>query len=181
MSRGVLTKSVTYEHPPQAVWLALTDARALAEWMMPNDFPAEPSVGDEFTLMCDPIPMRGALTHARCRVLECEPNRRLSYSLLDVIEKEKGRNAPETVVTYALEALGDGGTRLTLTHSGLDRLGLWTRLMAKVGWMGVFKQLGKVLANVSPSVSGEVGFTPGAVPLEKRCYKVKTIPTELTR
>jgi uncharacterized protein YndB with AHSA1/START domain len=33
---------VTYPHPIARVWFALTDADALARWLMPNDFRPPP-------------------------------------------------------------------------------------------------------------------------------------------
>ena len=38
----------TYPHPPERVWRALTDPKALAEWLMENDF--EPRLGHQSRL-----------------------------------------------------------------------------------------------------------------------------------
>ena len=34
----VIRKEIFLPHPPEDVWLALTDPQALAEWLMPNNF-----------------------------------------------------------------------------------------------------------------------------------------------
>ena len=47
-------KEVFLPHPPEDVWLALTDPQALAEWLMPNNF--EPVAGHKFRFHVDPMP-----------------------------------------------------------------------------------------------------------------------------
>jgi uncharacterized protein YndB with AHSA1/START domain len=37
---------VTYPHPPEKVWRALTDPQAIAQWLMKNNFEAR--VGHKF-------------------------------------------------------------------------------------------------------------------------------------
>ena len=41
-----IRKEVFLPHPPEDVWLALTDPQALAEWLMPNNF--EPGSAGSF-------------------------------------------------------------------------------------------------------------------------------------
>ena len=45
---------VTYPHSPERVWRALTDPKALAAWLMPNDF--APVVGHRFTFRAPQAP-----------------------------------------------------------------------------------------------------------------------------
>lgn len=45
---------VRYPHTPERVWRALTDPKALAAWLMPNDF--APVVGHRFTFRAPPQP-----------------------------------------------------------------------------------------------------------------------------
>ena len=47
MSSDAIVLEVEYPHPIERVWRALTDAKALGRWLMPNDF--VPQVGHEFT------------------------------------------------------------------------------------------------------------------------------------
>lgn len=50
------------------------------------------------------------------------------------------------------------------------------RFMLRFGWGTMVKRgIRKVTANVGPNG----GFTPGAIPLAKRCYKCNTIPPHL--
>ncbi len=169
-----IRKKAWYPHPPHKVWVALTDRRALAEWLMPNDF--EPTVGREFRFQVDPMPGCGNLN--LCQVLEVDPPRRLVWSWLPVDEK---RPAPPgtkpSTVTWTLTP-ENGGTRLQLIHEGLEVYPWWQRFMLRFGWGTMVKRwISKCAANVSD----DGRFTPGAFPLEKRCYKCKTIPDYLTR
>ena len=43
-----------YPHPPERVWQALTDRRALSSWMMDNDF--EACLGHQFQFQSCPLP-----------------------------------------------------------------------------------------------------------------------------
>ena len=108
---------VTYPHPPERVWAALTEREALEAWLMPNDF--EPIVGHQFNFRTSPAPGFDGVVH--CEVLQVEPLRRLSYSW---------RGGPlDTTVTFTLEPVPDG-TRLTFEQVGFA--GVTART---VGWM----------------------------------------------
>ncbi len=167
-----LRKEFHYPHPPEKVWVALTNRAAIAEWLMPNDF--EPIVGHRFRLQVDPMGPFSGLNE--CEVLEVEPHRRLVYSWI-VVPRDPNKPRPLPMkLTWTLEPL-DGGTRLILEQEGLEYLSLWERLSMKFGWGTMLKRwIPKVLRNVEGQT-----FTPGAIPLGKRCYKTKTIPKELTR
>jgi uncharacterized protein YndB with AHSA1/START domain len=72
MSREIMFE-VTYPHPPERVWQALTDSAALTEWLMPNDF--LPVVGHQFTFRAPPQPWFDGLV--RCEVLTVDPPHQL--------------------------------------------------------------------------------------------------------
>ena len=160
---------------PEQVWVALTDPRALAEWLMPNDF--QPRVGHRFRFQVDPMP--GCDVRVDCEVRELDPPRRMVWTWHPV--RRKGPlppGTPPSVVTWTLAPEGDG-TRLTLEHSGLENVYPWLqRVMLRFGWGTMVRSW---IRKVARRVDGQGQFTPGAIPLEKRCYKVKTIPAELVR
>ena len=85
---------VFYPHAPELVWRALTEREALKEWLMENDF--EPKVGHDFQFRAPP--QRGWSGIVNCRVLECEPPKRLSYRWES--------DSIDTVVTYTLAPHG---------------------------------------------------------------------------
>jgi uncharacterized protein YndB with AHSA1/START domain len=119
-----------YRHPRERVWAALTDPAALAEWLMPNDF--APVVGREFTFRTKPAPGFDGVVH--CRVLEMEPPERMVWSW---------NGGPiETTVTFTLEELGDGATRLQARQVGFHGLrGQLTRLILRSGSRRIYGEL----------------------------------------
>ena len=174
MTARPIRKERWYPHAPEKVWVALTDRRALAEWLMPNDF--EPRVGHQFRFQVDPMP--GCVTVTLCEVLEVDRPRRLVWSWLPTYEKRP--HPPGTkpsTVTWVLEP-ENGGTRLRFVHDGLEVHPWWQRFMLRFGWGTMIKRwIPKVAANVSDDGT----FTPGTFPLKKRCYKCSTIPAHLTK
>lgn len=172
MSRGI-RKEFIYPDPPEAVWIALTDPRAIAEWLMPNNF--KPEVGHRFYFQTDPMPF--CENRTECEVLECDPPRRLAYSWLIVWRKQYKRPALPMVVSWTLTPK-DGGTHLLFEQSPYDGPRAWfTRFSMNMGWgMMHGKLMRKVLTHIKDGV-----FTPGAVPPGRRVYKSSTIPDELIR
>lgn len=166
-----IRKQRRYPYPPERVWVALTDPHALAEWLMPNNF--VPEVGHKFRFHCDPMPGSSGITD--CEVLELDPPRRMVWSWTIVRAKGKKPLAPMRI-EWTLKPDG-GGTLLTLVHSYPENTPRWVRLSMGFGWGTMVKRwIPKVVENV-----GEDGsFTPGAIPLKKRCYKVKTVPDSMT-
>ena len=114
-----------YQHPIERVWEALTDDKAIAAWLMPNDF--KPVVGHRFQFKSKPQPGWNGIVD--CEVLRVEAPRLLSYSW---------KGGPlDTVLTIELAAI-DGGTRLSLEHTGFK--GFKALLVAKLmgsGWKGI--------------------------------------------
>jgi len=107
-SRDAIIHDVTYAHPIERVWGALTDREALAAWLMPNDF--APRIGHRFTLTVEPG--SGWSGTIACEVVALEPPRLLSYTW-----DSSHPDAPHTVVTFTLAAV-PGGTHLHLKHCG---------------------------------------------------------------
>jgi hypothetical protein len=71
----------------------------------------------------------------------------------------------------------DGGTLLTLEHTGAENIDWFTRNMMRIGWGFMMKRMiPRVLTHVDSGV-----FRPGAIPLKKRYYTCKTIPDKYVR
>jgi uncharacterized protein YndB with AHSA1/START domain len=108
------TETVAFDidlrHAPEKVWRALTDPALLAEWLLPViDFKAEP--GAALTSKTQPHP--GWDGTVSCRMLEIEPQRKISYTW----------TVPflDTVVTFTLNPTGSpagSGTRLSIVQTG---------------------------------------------------------------
>jgi uncharacterized protein YndB with AHSA1/START domain len=121
MKADMLVTAV-YQHPRERVWAALTSSAAMAEWFMPNDF--QPEVGRAFTFQTEPAPGFDGVVH--CRVLEMAPPRRMVWSWAG--------GPIETTVTFTLEDLGEGRTRLHARQVGFHGLrGQLTRLILQGG------------------------------------------------
>ena len=169
-----VTLTQHYPYPPEVVWKALTDPHALAEWLMPNTFEAREGVKFEFRYDVRPKSRLAGIT--KCEVLECTPHQRMVWSWVNVV-----RNKPDHQPTHVSWNLTPeaGGTRLEFTHTGLEHIPRIYRLMMAFGWGTMHKRwIRKVMARVSPDGAT---FTPGAIPLEKRCYKTRTLPPEFVR
>ena len=98
-----------YSHPIDTVWRALTESRALAAWLMDNDFVARE--GYAFNMWCGAG--EGGTDRYLCEVLELEPPRRMLWSWLLDGNQDQGA----TFVEFRLETAGDR-TRLTVRHTG---------------------------------------------------------------
>jgi glutathione S-transferase len=99
----------TYPQPIAKVWNAATNREALGQWLMENNFEAEP--GASFKMWCEDG--EGGTDTFLCEVLEFEPPTRMVWSW--VLEGREADGA--TRVEFHLEE-SDGGTRLTIRHSG---------------------------------------------------------------
>jgi uncharacterized protein YndB with AHSA1/START domain len=142
---GRIDITATYPHTPDRVWTALTDSRALSEWLMANDF--QPRLGHKFRFRTKPAPGFDGIVH--CEVTELDPPRRLAYTW-------KGGNI-DTVVTWTLEPTANG-TRLRLEHSGFRgiRGTILRKFVLGPGWRKMFdRKLPAVLDRVHAT-----GFTP---------------------
>ncbi|HEY0758666.1 MAG TPA: SRPBCC domain-containing protein [Acidisarcina sp.] len=116
------------------VWRALTDAKLLEAWLMPNDF--LPVAGHRFTFRTRPMHGWDGIVH--CEVLELVPQQLLAYSWRS--------NDLDTVVTWTLERKLGGGTLLHLEHSGFEGDGFAYQAISQ-GWVTkIHTSISKVLS-----------------------------------
>ncbi|MGB5961845.1 MAG: SRPBCC domain-containing protein [Coleofasciculaceae cyanobacterium] len=108
MLQNVKTE-VFYPYPPERVWQVITNRRALAEWLMENDF--EPRVGHKFRFQTEP--QQGVNNTIYCEVIELDEPRCLSYTWTGNFM------CPPTIVTWTLLPV-EGGTKLQLEHTGFE-------------------------------------------------------------
>lgn len=139
---GAISFEFELHHSPQKVWRAITDPELLAEWLLPVvNLQLEP--GAAFTFKTEPHP--GWDGSVNCRVLEIEPQRKLSYTWVvgDMLD---------TVVTFSLTPTGEG-TRLSLVHSGFKPGQKQNFGGARYGWRLMGGKLVDLLARLSSSPS----------------------------
>lgn len=172
-----LRKEALYPHPPERVWVALTDPRALAEWLMPNNFKAE--VGHRFRFQVDPMPL--CETRTECEVIEVDPPRRLAYTWTLHFDNRPGKPPQGPMMVRWTLHPERGGTRLVLEHEGLETMWWLYRPMMSSGWGRMMKRLiPRVLERIEER-DGQWTFTPGAIPPARRCYRARTVPDDLYR
>lgn len=160
-----LRKEVWLPRSPADVWLALTDPRALAEWLMPNNF--EPRVGHVFRFHVDPMP--GFSGISECSVLELLEPERLVYTWTVLPTAPDATPPPPMTITWTLHPEREG-TRLVLEQTGLEVLNWWWRLSMSMGWN---RRMRKLLPRVMENID-EAGFRPGAI--TRRDYGTDTVP-----
>lgn len=144
---------VTYTHPREHVWVAITDPYALAEWFEPNDH--QPVVGHRFRFVVDD-------SAKDCEVLEAEPPSRLAWSWQYVPNPNTGKPRQSGPMKINWTLAPDGWLHRTLLRMG------WKYMMKKF--------IPRVLENIENEQ-----FTPGAIPLKKRVYKCETVPEKYIR
>jgi len=127
-----------YPSPLAAVWRALTDPAEIKVWLMESDF--APVLGHAFTFRTTPRPGFNGIVE--CKVLEIEPERRLSYSWVG--------GGIDTVVTWTLSPHGEG-TAVKLVHSGFAGIqGMLVRTILASGWKSkILKALGEHSARLA--------------------------------
>jgi uncharacterized protein YndB with AHSA1/START domain len=137
VSRDLRFEAV-YPHSPMEVWRALTDARELAAWLMDNDFLPRPGHRFHFRFRSQ----WGGERRIPCEVLVVEEPRELSFRWGD----------GGSVVTFRLAA-ENGGTRLTLEHTGLrGARGLAMAWVLGHGWVRkIHVRLPVVLGRIATS------------------------------
>jgi len=95
--------------PPHKVWRALTEPQLLAAWLGPNDI--RPEVGAQFQI--DGV--RGS-PPVHCRILQAEPQRQLRWQQWERDDADAYNTLVESLVSFELSELPDGGTHLRLVH-----------------------------------------------------------------
>lgn len=107
-------KSIVVErempHAPDKIWRALTTSALIADWLMANDFEAEP--GHRFQFRATPVPGWSGITN--CEVIEIDPPHRLAYRWGDGSESASGLR---TLVTWTLTPTA-AGTLVRMEQSG---------------------------------------------------------------
>jgi uncharacterized protein YndB with AHSA1/START domain len=122
------TETISFDfdlnHKPEKVWRAITDPALLTEWLLPVvDLKLEP--GATFAFRTQPYPGWDGVVN--CRMLDIEPQRKLSYSWV------VGDMVLDTVVTFTLTPTASG-TRLSLVQSGFKPDQKQNSGGARYGW-----------------------------------------------
>lgn len=119
-----------YPYPIKDVWNAITDADAMGEWLMPNDF--QPYVGHHFTFRTAPQMGFDGIVH--CEVIEVNPPTQLAYTW------QGGPMKSPTIVRWRLQEVTTG-THLTLEQSGFEGFaGIAISYLLGMGWRNMLNK-----------------------------------------
>ena len=136
------TDSISFEfdlpHAPDKVWRALTEPALLAEWLLPV-VTLELEPGAPFAFRAPPLPGWDGMV--KCRFLEIEAPRKLSYSWA------VGDMELDTVVTFTLAPTASG-TRMSLVQSGFRPDQKRSFGGARYGWKLMGGKLEGLLARI---------------------------------
>jgi uncharacterized protein YndB with AHSA1/START domain len=106
-----IKKEIIVNASVEKVWNYLTDSKKLEEWLMPNNF--EPEVNKKFTFQCEGHGDWDGVV--ACQVKELIPYQKLVYTWYT------RQIEVQTLVTIEIEEMPNG-TKITLVHSGWDKL-----------------------------------------------------------
>ena len=145
-TRDIVVDEV-FPHTPDLLWKTLTTPEMMGRWLMtPSGF--EPTVGNRFTYKTTPA---GAWDGTiQCEVVEAVPNERLSYTWQGGNSANFGYGSLlDTVVVLTLTKV-EGGTRLSLVHSGFEKPRNDTAFSKmSEGWPKVLQQVGAIAGGVN--------------------------------
>jgi uncharacterized protein YndB with AHSA1/START domain len=147
---AIATRSIVVErlipHPPEKIWRALTQAPLIEQWLMKNDF--VPRLGASFTFQAKPVGDWDGIVH--CKVITCEPPRRLVYSWKGGSATTPGRHVLDSIVEWILMP-EPGGTRVRMEHSGFGPQNASAYDAMSNGWPRVLERLEQQLATLGDS------------------------------
>jgi uncharacterized protein YndB with AHSA1/START domain len=106
--KDIITKEKVFNHSIDAIWNAITKAEELSTWFIKADFKAENGYKYTFTASED----KGCLT------INGEVKASSPYTLVYTWVVENTN--VETTVTWNLQPIEGGGTKLHLKHSGIS-------------------------------------------------------------
>ncbi len=156
MTKDSIEKTVVLKAPRAKVWQAIADSAAFGTWFgmtIEGPFVAgQTAKGRIAATKVDPAIAKQQAPYVgmACDLMveRVEPERRLAFRWHPGAEPAAGPDAPTTLVTFELEEV-DGGTRLTITESGFDRIPLERRAKAfadnEGGWAAQLTLVAKYL------------------------------------
>jgi uncharacterized protein YndB with AHSA1/START domain len=115
-----IRKTLVVDASPDIVFKALTDEKELVKWM-PQESRIDARVGGRFEFKYR-LGERGVERVVEGEILEFIPDKKLSYTFHPPVSSDRGRAdgpPPASIVTWSLDELPGGKTRVTLVHEGI--------------------------------------------------------------
>ncbi|HUI24355.1 MAG TPA: SRPBCC domain-containing protein [Nitrososphaerales archaeon] len=121
-STAEIRKSIEIEAPPDVVYRALTDEKELVQWM-PTEAKMDLRVGGAIRFKFH-WEARNVDTEVEGTIEELVPGIKLSYTWAAVMRSDRDpsrmESAPAALVTWILDELPGGRTKVTLVQKGFD-------------------------------------------------------------
>ena len=157
-----IEKTILLRAPNDRVWRAISNAEEFGTWFgVEFDAPFEAGTrinGRIVPTKVDPEIAKAQEPHAgtlfECSIERVEPIRLFSFRWNPCVAEPgvENSNEPSTLVVFELEEVS-GGTRLTITESGFDKIPVERRASAfarnEQGWEGQTKLIEKYLASAA--------------------------------
>ena len=109
-----IVKTIVVEAPPSQVFKALTDEKDLVQWM-PKEAKMDARLGGEYEFKFY-WAAKNAESVARGKIVELVPDKKLAYTFFSTNDP----SSRASLLTWTLDELHDGSTRVTLVHSGIQ-------------------------------------------------------------
>jgi uncharacterized protein YndB with AHSA1/START domain len=139
-SAAEIRKTIDVEAPPNVVFRALTDPKELVQWMS-REASIDAWVGGTFRFKFH-WAVRNIDTEVTGKIVELVPGKKLSYTWKAAMRSDRNpvrmEDAPAAIVTWNLEELTGGRTRVTLVQKGFDER---FRKDGESGWEHFVSQL----------------------------------------
>jgi uncharacterized protein YndB with AHSA1/START domain len=142
LTEGLILATVEIAALPERVFHALASNEVIDWWVRPGVFDTREWTADvrvRGTWRASGVGIRGPYV-LEGEFLEIDPPRKLVHTWHTV-----GTPAPPTTVTYLLDPVDGGGTRITLRHSGFKARE--ASIGVCLGWETSFERLAEFLAN----------------------------------
>jgi uncharacterized protein YndB with AHSA1/START domain len=111
-----ITKSIEVNASSDIVFKALTDEKEIEQWFANAGVRFDPRTGGNVEIRTR-RPDTGQVNTVRGKIVEFIQGKKVSYTWSG--DSDAARAGFLSVVTWSLEAIGEGKTRITLVHSGL--------------------------------------------------------------
>ena len=128
MMQSKLRKEITVNASPDVVFRALTDEKELVQWM-PKEAKMDARMGGRYEFKYY-WAERGLESSASGTIVEYDPGKKLSYTWEAAVGAASGSGHPSdngdlgqrppSVVSWILDELPDGRTKVTLVQTGVD-------------------------------------------------------------
>jgi uncharacterized protein YndB with AHSA1/START domain len=126
-----VTQAVEVDAPPDRVWQLLTDPAELPRWW-PDAAELEPRIGGRVVLNFGPGAVSGEITR-------WEPPTALGFTWV-----QSNRPEVELHVSFTVDDLGDGRSRVSVVHSGFERAPAGVREEVVGGWANFLPRLAEL-------------------------------------